>query len=66
MFATKLLDIATLAKPVVPVSPVTVKLNSRLSELKASADNVEFDDTENTFWSSKVLTESILNDSPFS
>jgi len=39
----------TLTKPVVPVSPVAVKLNSLASELKLSCEMVELDVTVNTF-----------------
>ena len=39
----------TLTYPVVPEGPVTVKLSSRVVELKAKLDTVELDAAEKTF-----------------
>ena len=63
MFATKLLAIVVSTKPVVPVGPVTVKLSTLLVELKASADKVEFDITEKTYWPLNEIIESAFDSS---
>lgn len=46
----RLFAIPTSTKPVVPDGPVTVKLSWLLVESNKSADTVEFEVTENTFW----------------
>ena len=51
MFEIKLLAIPTSTKPNVPDGPATLKLSLLLVELKASAEIVEFEITENTFCS---------------
>ena len=51
MSVIRLFATPTSTKPVVPDVPFTTKLSSLVAELKDNADTVEFEVTENTFWS---------------
>jgi hypothetical protein len=46
----RLFAIVAFMYPVVPLGPVTAKLNSELVLLKASAETVLFDSTWKKFW----------------
>ena len=71
MFGIKFFAMPISTMPMVPDGPDTVKLNSLLVELKASADTVEFDVTENTFCSAygvdaklTILLDSLIVEVP--